>query len=344
MPDPLGPVSVGDAVRDVPGYSSRTHGIYSHGQGYCSVGINGYVCTRPSGHPPTWRHIGANTSTVVMVSGGEGSYDPFAHIHEGALATDHRNWDHTIWGIRGGDRENWCRETHEDHEPGAFCTRPLNHPGQHISTRGGSPHRVMWVKPVGQQREFIDPEDGSDADPEETVYTTTPETGTVVKLRDRLNRLYVLGPMLHSQNVEVLDLLRNELRNVPPSRCVRVDSPLTPEELTQVTRWYAGHRVVVREVAVREHRNGRWCASGLNDNLQALGLEPHEPTLRGEIHLVVPFECEDVRAGQSTIESLVRGALTAEVSTALRAALPTVNGLVLSPELLAASAHNFHRS
>lgn len=311
------------------------------------MSYNGYTCTRQAGHPENWNHIAANTTSVVDVWGA-GS-DPFGHVVAGDRAANMPGYDNDQHGIRANNRDRWCRATKVGHPSGAFCTRPVSHPGQHISTRGTNAYEVIWVDPVTPPAppvEFVDPEDGSPADAEDRVFTDAPEIGDVVKLRDRVNRLYVLGKRTHEGEMEVLDLTRNEFRTLLYSRLVRLDDAvLTAEELTQVTRWYSGHRQDVRRVAVREYRAGRWCRDGLNENLRALGLEDHQPILVGQIRVTVPFECPDIHATQSQIEARVAEALgNPEVAAALRLALPPVDGIELQSEQLTITANNFNRS
>lgn len=343
----MGGVQNGARLRSHDGYDHPEWGIRVHRERRChDSSSNGYNCTRPMSHPG--QHISANMDYVVDTWPGEGQ-DPFAHVTAEAYAVDFPGWDNGVWGIRSADSGRWCRDTKEGHSNGAFCTRPVGHPGQHISTRGSNRHQVIWVKevvPTAEEPEFLDPEDGSAPDPEENVLTAAPEVGEVVKLRDRVNRLYMLGSRANQPLVEVLDLTRNEFRTLPYSRLVKLDGAvLTAEELTQVTRWYAGHRQDVRRVAVREYRSGRWCRDGLNENLRALGLEEHQPTLNGQIRVTVPFECPDIHATQTVIEEKLREALAQSgVEEALRRLLPTVDGIELQSEQMSVSATNFNRS
>lgn len=313
---------------------------------------DGYVCTRRDGHPEEWQHIGATTTRIVAAWGGW--VDPFAAVVTRTAAVIYPGWDDPDTGIRVPERTGWCE--YARHGSGGVCTRRGGHRGQHISTRGSAADGflILWVEPNTAAPAAVLPpqvgefhpgaEDGSPADAVESRFTAAPPVAEVVKLRDRVNRMYVLGAR-DSGEAEVLDLSTRQLRVVPFNHLVKIDSFLSVEELENVTRWYAGHREDVRKVAIREHRSGRWCASGLNQNLESMGMEPHTPTLHGEIVVTVPFECPDIHATQSHIEAAVNAALSnPEVAAAMRVALPPVDGVELDSAALAVAARNFTRN
>lgn len=343
--DPMAAVGV-DTRSNHPDYTHPVHGVYVDSDHWCRVrypdGLG--LCSRRAGHPAHWAHVAANATRVISVWHGAAAPDPFAHVtaHSGH-ASDFPSWDDPDTGIRVPGVANWCQESHENFN--SVCTRARGHYGQHIGT--SSTGRIRWVKPndrVPPVVEPVDPEDGSAADDESLVFTEAPEVGAVVKLRDRTNRLYVIAVRQGSSEVEVLDLQRQELRAVPFGRCVKIDSMLSVEELGWVAKWYSSHRDNVRKVAVREYKGGRWCMDGLNQNLRSLGLERYEPTLTGNITVRLPFECPDVHATQSTIESRVREALAKPtVSAALRLSLPLVDGIELKSDELSVSATEFTR-
>ncbi len=342
LPDPHAAVTVG-TTSDYSGWSE----IYQD-TNWCAASdpTGGGVCSRPR-HASNWQHIASIPTRVIAVWGGANAVafdDPFASIYVDARFMDYRNWDDNVIGVRVRNAE-YCRETKPGVDGGRFCTRAIDHQGQHISTSGT---RVLWTMPqavpVPEPVVEPDPEDGSPVDDESLVFTVAPEIGDVVKLRDRKNRLYVMSRRRDTPEVEVLDLERKELRAIPIDRCVKQDDPLTIDELQWVAQWYSGHRDEVRKVAVREYRQERWCMAGLNENLRSLGLVPYEPTLRGTVTVSLPFDCGDIHAGQDELELRVKQALAdPEVSAALRVALPLIDGIELQPDEMTVRATNFTR-
>lgn len=341
-PDPCGDVTVGTRVRD--------HGFprmicHHDSNEWCNQQAPGSsaVCSRIAGHAAHWQHIAATERDVLSVWGGP-FVDPFADVMVEARPSSYARWDDNVIGMRVRNAR-YCRAINpEHHTRGAFCTRAVEHEGQHIST---SETRIFWTMPNERTPEDMpapDPEDGSPVDDESAVYTEAPEIGDVVKLRDRRNRLYVMSQRKDTPEVEVLDLERKELRAIPIDRCVKQTDPLTIDELQWVAQWYAGHRNDVRKIAVREYRKDRWCMAGLNQNLRELGLTPYEPTLHGTILVQLPFDCVDIHAGQDAIEAKVMKALSdPSVSAALRVALPSIEEIKLLPDELTVRATNFTR-
>lgn len=353
-PDPMGHVTRGARTLEIDGWNDPRIGVYNDSVSrWCnepSPPGQGGVCSRPSGHPVHWNHIAGTSVTVLGVWGP--NVDKWSEIRAGDYVSDYRNSQDPESGFRSTEQDNWCRHGNPDDTSSCVCTRPTGHSGQHIATTGSG--RVRWVlananAPVAVVTpELIDPEDGSPADDESLVFTAAPVLGDVVKLRDRLNRLYVMGVRAASSEIEALDLTRNELRAIPVDRCVKIAdesvSMLTLEELEQIAKWYADHRDTVRRVAVREYRADRWCMEGLNRNLKSLGLSHYQPTLRGEIMVRVPFEHPDAHVDTDLIQRRVTEALrNPEVAAAMRLALPVVEDIELNPDGLTVSAGSFVR-
>lgn len=357
--DPFGSVAVGASTADHPGFAEGDGFWVNDGDSaqWCGQsnpdGSRG-ICSRRPGHPAHWKHIASGRRLVINVWGGELATfnDPFASVGRHAWLSDHSDWNDPTVGMRV-NRDNYCMITHE----GNPCTRAREHYGKHIATNSDRvidtwPNDKIWTADAAPA--LMDPEDGTPRDAETTVVAETPTVGTVVRLRDRKNRLYVLRERTGSAEIEVLDLTRDDpdhpelnlpmFRAVPLDRCIAQPDPLTSDELTRVAVWYHEHRESVRRIAVREYRKDRWCMAGLNQNLAALGLEQYEPKLSGLINVTLPFEHEDVKATQSVVEALVTAALAdPQVVIALRMALPTIEGIELDPTGMKVSANNFSR-
>lgn len=343
--DPMAHVAVGVRTNTIADWNHPTYGLYDERtDNWCREPApeSASVCSRPAGHSLEWAHVACTRSRVLHVWGGGPAPDPFeGQLSVGGNVTSFAGWDSPRNGLHVSRR---CDAVHPS---GAFtepCKRPQGHPTNWQCVGSDSSGRIEWIAKLEEVDVLQDPEDGTPEDPETAVYTTKPEIGGVVRLRDRENRLYVMGHRTESDEVEVLDLKRDEMRAIPTDRTVVCDVPLTVAELSQVAKWYAKHREAVRKIAVREYRKDRWCMAGLNENLRTLGLEPYTPVLSGTIQVSVPFEYPDSSAGQTAIEDRVRAALAPpEVAAALRVALPPIPGVEIDPLALTVTATNFSR-
>lgn len=330
--DPRASIVVGDHPGDWPRYNHEVEGFFHPGSlpdlrtTRAAYGISVHAARRsPFGE---WQHIASRRSAdggVQEVWMEEPMLDPHASIAVGTDLASMPYWDDPVTGvfIRAGI-SNWCREPTPSGS-GSACSRATGHPAhwRHVAATSRSVLEVWGggVPPI------LDPEDGT---AEDTVVTTTPPSvGQVMRLRNRRNRLYVMK-VRTSGDVEALDFTRDELRVLPLDRCIALteDAMLTMDEISQVGRWYHAHRKAVKNVAVREYRNDRWCLSGLNGELRTLGLEPYEPSLHGVLVLTVPFDCPNIHAVSSEVEGEVRDAVQAQ-EAALRAAMPSVKGIEL---------------
>lgn len=342
-PDPAGELTEGQTVGDnldtlyVPDVglqcrANRTDGEIGH-------------CTRPAGHFASWPHVDVRDGVVVALWGQANWWreDPLARATAGYTG-DYPGWDNRQYGLRAAP---YCQY----HKPGesdrSFCTRPQNHPGRHVATNLNE--RILWtddVDLVAANAEVLPypAADGSPLDDTAAVFTAPPSVGEVVKLRDRDVRLYVLAEGRDNQ-VQVLDMEDLTEISQPIDLLVKVsDNTLTEPELAQVVQWYAGHRKLVRQVAVREYRGGRWCMDGLNQNLRRLGLPEYEPSLSGYVEIRVPFSHADVHATASVVEKLVNDALTAKgVLNKLMRGIPQIEGIELEPESMTLRASEMAR-
>ena len=332
-------VTLGAPLADIPEAHDPVTGVYVDPLTWCGFSIDErFVCTRPEGHLD--EHIGCSPTQVVAMCSA-GGLDPFAKV-TGGYYEDYNDYANAVHGLYV--TTNQCRKAKTGSE--SLCTRPRNHPGQHMAYSANG--RLRWTLAAGfapiavEADEIQEPLDGTVVDPDDLVITTMPTVGSVVRLRNRANRLYVMAP--RGLHVETLDLTFWRIRVISLASVVPVEGTITPGEMTEVVRWYGGHRKQVRRVAVREYRNGRWCEAGLQENLKALGLDPHVPTLHGSITLSMPFECMDTKTKQTAIEGQMLKALAdPRVRAAFRAALPTVEGIDLASEHMTVSANNFSR-
>lgn len=357
VPDPYAAVEVGD--RETTPIEQDDALMYTHDTGrWCAQpNPDGWgICSRKHGHEQTWKHVAASLTRVLGVWGGTPLvvHDPFENLQRGSWLSDYAGTENKTNGVRMRRPEDRCGHTEPNLRDGRNfpCTRPTQHPGlKHIGT---DTNQVYWVSPntavtvATPFAENPDPEDGSPIDPDELVCVEPPVVGVVVRLRDRVNRLYVMGHRHSAGQIEVLDMTLNELRAVPIARCVNVPDDqawTTVDELTMVAKWYAQHRDETRKVAIREYKNGRWCMAGLNEQLANLGMESYEPTLTGEVVFRVPFEHENTSTKASEIQALVEKALADEaVKKALIKALPEVKDIEFDPARLTVRGENFARS
>lgn len=340
-PDPAGQLTVGDAVGDRLNilFQADLADQCRHPNPDGTIGH----CTRIGAHSALWPHVFVSDGIIRSTWGGTvGVADPFASATRGQWASDMANWRDPVVGVRV---EPFCREQNGDYTSSQFCTRPVGHPGQHISTNRDG--RVLWTKPPTVSAPVAQlpypPADGTPVDVE-GIWDRLPDMGTVARLRDRSFRMYVLGHR-SSGTVEALDIDGAQVVELPIDLLVHTDPEyLLTDELGKVAQWYATYRDKVRRVAVREYRNDRWCMSGLNQNLRTLGLKEYTPELFGRLRIEVPFTFPDVHAGQSDIERLVKETLAdPALVKVLAAALPPIDGMTTHADELRVQAVDFSR-
>lgn len=358
--DPLVGVTVGQEIRTLEGWDHLDHGLVHLGRRCHQRSSDGFFCTRRDVHPAAWNHIASDGVAVLAVWPGA-PHDLFApmisdgSIRRGRYIRDFPNWNDPVFGLRvteGADA--WCGKG-EDGSIAADrrrCTRAAGHPESWacVCAASGYDHEVIWIRvptpgagTVQPVQVLQDAPDGSPRDPAD-VLTAKPAVGTIAKLRDRKNLLYVIKHRTNDE-VEALDLTKQELRAVPLAQMVLPSTQdLSVQELTWVAQWFAQARQQTRDIAVREYFGGRWCMEGLNQQLETLALEPYVPQLRGDLTISLRFVVDDAQSKKSGIEATVRDQLSNPlVAATLRAALPELDGVELEPDTLTVNAQNFTR-
>lgn len=210
---------------------------------------------------------------------------------------------------------------------GYTCTRPADHPSwwKHVAADGWE---ILGVwgggEPPGNEGDFVDPEDGSPMDDPAVATKADLRLGGVYKLRDRVNKLQVIGGLdehmpRRDGHIEVLDLTKHEQRAVPIEEIVVVDGlALDMEELGWTIDFAQGLRLKIRDQAVDNYHKGKWCANGLQDGLRDLGLPPYVPQQTGELVIKVPYTALS-DASTNDIKKAFEEALGDEVMAALKA-------------------------
>lgn len=174
------------------------------------------------------------------------------------------------------------------------CTRPHGHPEhwKHVAADGISILEV-WGGGPDPAPQPVDPEDGTPADPADLKVDVV-EVGKVYRLRDRSNKLQVIGGTENSIPradglIEVLDLTKREFRALPKGELVPTDYELSIEDLTFVVQYTAKVRRAVYDEGVKHYHAGRWCEAGLQDALRDQGLPRYEPQQLGTITIKIPY-------------------------------------------------------
>lgn len=208
------------------------------------------------------------------------------------------------------------------------CTRPMGHPDwwKHVAADGYEILSV-WAGAANPPNdgELIDPEDGSPADPAEVTVTKNDLViGGVYKLRDRVNKLQVIGGLddvMPRQDgwIEVLDFTKRDQRAVPVEEIVPVEGlTLTLDELGWTIDFAQALRLKIRDQAVDNYHKGKWCANGLQDGLRDLGLPKYEPQQTGKLVITVPYVALS-HAGTSEVKKAFEDALGPELLAAIKA-------------------------
>lgn len=174
-------------------------------------------------------------------------------------------------------------------EGGWSCTR-APHPShwQHIATSG------RYV--IGR---WSSDDAVTDAATEPDPEPFTAEIGNLYRLRGRQEILMLIGFRKADSHgvrkVEVLDLSHKRFRLLKLEQLIpRADDGEAPtaEAMAWVAKYMAKRRSEVREVAMREFRNGRYNRETLNSTLLELGLEPSQVVLHlvctPEVRMVLP--------------------------------------------------------
>jgi hypothetical protein len=185
-----------------------------------------------------------------------------------------------------------CREADG---AGWVCTRPKGHPAhwKHVAS-GGTSILSVWGGGPAPTATLVDPEDGTPPDPADLKVETV-EVGKVYRLRDRQNKLQVIGGTADSIPrvdglIEVLDLTKREFRAIPQAELVPTDYVLTIEDLTFVVQYTAKVRRAVYDEGVKHYHAGRWCEAGLQDALRDQGLPRYVPQQAGLITIRIPYQ------------------------------------------------------
>ena len=182
---------------------------------------------------------------------------------------------------------------HNDPGSAWVCTRPAGHPDhwKHVASSGASILSLWGGKNITP--ELVDPEDGTPADPPD-LKVDTPVVGKVYRLRDRKNKLQVIGGTEDSivrrdGLIEVLDLTKRQFRAVPQSELVPTDYYMTLDDMAFVVEYTAKVRRTVYDEGVKHYHAGRWCEAGLQDALRDQGLPRYEPQQIGVITIKIPY-------------------------------------------------------
>lgn len=217
------------------------------------------------------------------------------HIRRGLVLDGKRDLQRLIYTPRFDGVS--CGETSPN---GYTCTRPPGHPTwwKHVAADGWEILSVWGGgDPPVAEGQLIDPEDGSPPDPADATITKADiKIGAVYKLRDRVNKLQVIGGTDDNMPrkdgwLDVLDLTRREQRAVPVEEIVPVEGlTLTMEELGWTIDFAQDLRKRIAGQAVDKYHEGKWCINGLRDGLRDLGLPDYQPMQTGTLSIQVPYQ------------------------------------------------------
>lgn len=224
------------------------------------------------------------------------------------------------------DHNNWCKEpVPEGKAVHGQCSRPAGHPAhwKHVAATNYQIIATWGGGDAPKDGEFVDPEDGTPEDPAESVVPTEAIVpGAVLRLKDRKNKLQVIGkPGDRSDgDIDVLDLEKREYRAVPATEMV-VDpaAVLTVDDLLFSIEYAQRTRMKIKDEAVASYHLGRWCEAGLQDALRDLGLPKYVPTQTGYVSVQVPYSAVS-GMNTSKVRKLVEDALSLDDLKALIAA------------------------
>lgn len=197
-------------------------------------------------------------------------------------------------GDPGNTNEGWCGERNPGPE-GGVCSRPKDHPKhwKHVAATSSQVLGTWGGGDAPDDGEFLDPEDGTPEDPAESVATADSiVAGGVYRLKDRKNTLLVIGN--HGSRadgqVDVLDFTKREYRAVPAGEMV-VDpaTQMSVEDFLFSIEYAQKTRMSIKDQAVANYHNRKWCEAGLQDALRDLGLPAYVPTQRGDVLVRVPY-------------------------------------------------------
>lgn len=180
---------------------------------------------------------------------------------------------------------------------GYVCTRPAGHPEhwKHVAADGWEILSVWGGGKPPNDGELVDPEDGSPVDPETALTKADLEIGGIYKLRDRVNKLEVIGGVEGSLlrkdgQIEVIDFTKHEQRAVPVEEIVKVEGlALSFDEFSWSIQFAQELRMKIKEEAVSNYHKNLWCENGLQDGLRDLGLPKYVPQQRGEVVVKIPY-------------------------------------------------------
>lgn len=217
------------------------------------------------------------------------------HIRRGLILDGKRELKRLVYSPTYGERS--CEAVSPN---GYTCTRQVDHPTwwKHVAADGWEILSVWGGgDPPGVEGQFIDPEDGSPPDPPDAAITKADiKIGAVYKLRDRVNKLQVIGGtddnMPRKDGLfDVLDFTKREQRAVPVEEIVPVEGlVLTMEELGWTIDFAQDLRKRIAGQAVEKYHEGKWCINGLRDGLRDLGLPEYQPMQTGTLSIQVPYQ------------------------------------------------------
>lgn len=227
-------------------------------------------------------------------------------------------------------REDWCNAQNDDPTNGeVVCTRPKGHPDhwKHVAANRYEVLSTWGGGTAPNDGAFVDPEDGTPEDPAESV--VKPEDivlGGVYRLKDRKNTLLVIGGVGASKRddgeIDVLDFTLRKYRGVPAEELVAdPNAVMTVEDFQFSIEYGQRTRMKIKEEAVSNYHEGRWCEAGLQDALRDLGLPKYEPTQMGEVTIRLPYSAV---SGMSTskVKKMVEEAMNLqELKAALAGAV-----------------------
>lgn len=244
-----------------------------------------------------------------------------------------------------------CGERNRPRDGGIYtCTRPDGHPDwwKHVAADGYEVLSVWGGSDQPADGDLIDPEDGSPVDPADIVDRSTITVGGVYKLRDRKNKLQVIGGLEDAMPrkdgwIDVMDLTLGDQRALPVEELVFVPGlGLNMDDLTSLVGIAQKLRLKIRDQAIANYHAGKWCENGLQDGLRDLGLPKYEATQTGEIAIRIPYTALS-GAGTTGIKAAVKELLDLEAIKNIMVDPENDDELTLKTDELKFAVEGVHR-
>lgn len=245
-----------------------------------------------------------------------------------------RVWCGNAWDSAAGYANSYipdhirCEATDGEHR----CNRRVNHP-QHWRHISADEARQRITAIWGGNATPVD--DGS-----------KPTIATNILVEGHPNPIHVVG-LRDDSSIEAIDLTTGEFHVLTGPTWTVVEQTLTAEQLVLLGKWFAELRGRIRDEAVQQHIvYSRWCRDGMNEQLKALAMEEHTPTLWGDLSITARFNAENISTTRSEVERVLTEALATvekDIAAAVIEKMPQIEGLKLLPRNLTVKANNFQR-